>query len=253
MTLAMPDSIDVNALPSGYDAYLGYADGRWPTAKTLRARFPSAELVILTVTGRTVLGADGADVENGDLTPAEGAYWAMLKLAPPTMAGFRPVLYASVGAMGDVLEALHLAGIYRNQVRLLSAHYGAGAHICGPSSCGEISIEMDGTQWANQAIGLNGSVIDMSMLAENFFDQPTALTRTERIVQELPILRSGSTGMAVKRVQALLNLSGTPPLKVDGIFGPETEQAIRTDQTAAKITVDGIVGPATWSELLGVA
>ena len=32
MTLTMADSITPGNLPGGYDAYLGYVDGDWPTA-----------------------------------------------------------------------------------------------------------------------------------------------------------------------------------------------------------------------------
>jgi len=42
-------------------------------------------------------------------------------------------------------------------------------------------------------------------------------------------------------------------IKVDGIFGPETEQAVRTFQTSRDLAVDGVVGPQTISALHGVA
>jgi hypothetical protein len=245
MTLAMPDSTVVANLPSGYDAYLGYADGDWPTAKLLRAKFPAAELVVLTVTGNTIIGADGCDIESGDLTTAGGVSWANRKMA--AVPGFRPVLYASVGAMDGVLEALGAAKIRRDRVRLLSAHYGAGAHICGPVSCGEVQVEMDGTQWTNQFGFPN---VDMSVVAEDFFDQP--LTRTEMLVQELGTVRQGDTGNAVKTVQGLLGARGYP-VSIDGIFGPATFKIVATVQARAEITADGIVGPVTWPALLGVA
>jgi hypothetical protein len=249
MTLAMPDSTIVGNLPNGYDAYLGYVDGDFDTAAALRERFPAAELVLLTVTGDT-LAATGADVENFDLTPESGARWAKDKLGSDP--GSRPVLYASVGSMMPVVIALGAEGIPRASVRLLSAHFGDGPHICGPHSCGLISLEMDGTQWSNQSAGLNGAAIDMSMLAEGFFGEQT---ETERLVTELGIVRQGMTGAAVKTVQGLCNArEGAPitPLVIDGVFGPATEGQVKGLQQLFRITVDGIVGPNTWPVLLGV-
>ncbi|HEY1458071.1 MAG TPA: peptidoglycan-binding protein [Solirubrobacteraceae bacterium] len=47
----------------------------------------------------------------------------------------------------------------------------------------------------------------------------------------------------VERLQQALHV------QVDGTFGAETEAAIRSYQNAHGLTVDGIVGPATWSAL----
>ena len=51
--------------------------------------------------------------------------------------------------------------------------------------------------------------------------------------------------------QSLLNLAGaSPPLALDGDFGPLTEQAVKDFQTAHSITpVDGKVGEKTWPKL----
>lgn len=166
----MPDSITPAYLPGGYPAYLGYVDGRWPTAATLKALHPSAHILTLTVFGGNAV-ADGCDIETGDLTPAAGAAWIAGRLAA---GASRPVAYASVSVMSSVLAALSKHGIARGQVRLLAAHYGAGEHICGPSSCHEITTGvMDGTQWTDQFKGVNGAPIDMSVLSDNFFGTVT--------------------------------------------------------------------------------
>ena len=69
------------------------------------------------------------------------------------------------------------------------------------------------------------------------------------------VVASGSTGDAVRGVQEefrFRDLSGEPGrgLAVDGIFGPETEAAVRGFQQALGMTVDGIVGQQTWRALV---
>jgi hypothetical protein len=176
MTLAMPDSINVVNLPAGYPAYLGYVDGHWPTYAELKAKFPAAYHVGLTVTGGT-LNADGIDVEPGNPDAAAGAHWAHDKLAHSP--GSRPILYASMEGtagygMPDVLAHLAALGIPRNQVRLHAAHYTGHAHICSPAICrfgnGQpITYTADATQWTSEFPGHGGALIDMSELASNFF------------------------------------------------------------------------------------
>lgn len=63
------------------------------------------------------------------------------------------------------------------------------------------------------------------------------------------ILKRGSGGVTVRTLQNLLRARGFDPGPSDGVFGPATEGAVRCFQTAAGLTVDGIVGPATWAAL----
>lgn len=63
------------------------------------------------------------------------------------------------------------------------------------------------------------------------------------------VLRSGSRNSAVLYLQKLL-LSFLYPIEdLDGIFGPETERAVRAFQTENGLDVDGIVGRNTWNVL----
>jgi hypothetical protein len=163
--LTCADSIYPDNLPSGYDAYLGYVDGAWPTAALLPAKFPGHHILTITVRGGSTV-ADGCDVEAGDLTPAHGAQWAQHRIAA---GAHRPVIYASASAMSQVLSELAAVKVPRSSVRLLSAHYGHGEHICGPSTCRLVSVAMDGTQWTDQAPGSRGTRIDVSLLAADFF------------------------------------------------------------------------------------
>ena len=67
------------------------------------------------------------------------------------------------------------------------------------------------------------------------------LTWPELVVQVGP----GSTGDAVRAVQVLF-----ANLAVDGVFGPDTESAVRKFQEQWGVTADGIVGPITWHTLM---
>lgn len=59
------------------------------------------------------------------------------------------------------------------------------------------------------------------------------------------VLSEGSRGEAVKAVQAVVGTSQ------DGAFGPLTRDAVETFQRSKRINADGVVGPQTWTVLLG--
>lgn len=61
----------------------------------------------------------------------------------------------------------------------------------------------------------------------------------------LPALVMGSQGPSVLSLQQYLNLLGAE-IDEDGIFGPETRQAVLTFQAQAGVPQDGMVGPRTW-------
>ncbi|MBW4482832.1 MAG: peptidoglycan-binding protein [Tildeniella torsiva UHER 1998/13D] len=65
----------------------------------------------------------------------------------------------------------------------------------------------------------------------------------------LPVLRPGMEGDAVRQLQQRLRTKGFYSGTVDGVFGSQTEAAVRAAQAANNLTVDGIVGPATWRAL----
>jgi peptidoglycan hydrolase-like protein with peptidoglycan-binding domain len=64
-------------------------------------------------------------------------------------------------------------------------------------------------------------------------------------------LREGSTGDAVKALQALLNEFHASGLFVDGNFGPTTTTAVLSYKAAHGFPNDDIVGTHTWGQLLG--
>ena len=67
-------------------------------------------------------------------------------------------------------------------------------------------------------------------------------------------LRRGSTGENVRIIQAQLNrisdnYPAIPKQTVDGVFGANTENAVRTFQRIFKLSADGVVGKATWYKI----
>lgn len=61
------------------------------------------------------------------------------------------------------------------------------------------------------------------------------------------ILRKGSRGNNVKKIQAVLKITAT------GYFGSETDQKVRQWQQQHDLVVDGIVGDKTWAKLFPAA
>jgi len=53
----------------------------------------------------------------------------------------------------------------------------------------------------------------------------------------------------VTALQARLYEVGCGPLEADGVFGNETESAVKLFQTRRDLLADGVVGPLTWAEL----
>lgn len=77
--------------------------------------------------------------------------------------------------------------------------------------------------------------------------QPGAKTM---ISVEVETVRRGSTGPAVKRLQALLAANFGQTVVVDGNYGPQTSTGVLNVQRFFGITADDVVGPQTWGIIL---
>ncbi|MQM29753.1 MAG: hypothetical protein CRU78_04060 [Candidatus Accumulibacter phosphatis] len=69
----------------------------------------------------------------------------------------------------------------------------------------------------------------------------------------MPTLRRGSRGSAVADLQRRLGAAGFNAGAADGIFGSNTDAAVRAFQRARGLSADGIVGSMTWGALLNAA
>ncbi len=125
--------------------------------------------------------------------------------------------------------------------------------------CNGTTVTCEGlSQWGSQNLaqqGLNSTQI----LRSYYGDVETVLNAPIRgNTSSYPgtPLRVGSTGPNVVVIQVSLNriaqnYPAIPKIPaVDGIFGSRTEASVRAFQQIFGLTPDGIVGPATWYELV---
>lgn len=71
------------------------------------------------------------------------------------------------------------------------------------------------------------------------------LSGRKEIEYDMNTLRKGDRGQQVKALQKLIG-----GLTIDGVFGTDTETAVKAVQAQFGLTVDGIVGANTWGVLL---
>lgn len=76
----------------------------------------------------------------------------------------------------------------------------------------------------------------------------TAVTGSVQAAEQFPVLRKGSRGEAVTKLQQALCDRGYT-LKRDGIFGSKTLEAVKAFQADNGLVVDGIAGGKTWEKI----
>lgn len=125
--------------------------------------------------------------------------------------------------------------------------------------CNGTTVTCEGlSQWGSQNLAQQG--YNTNRILESYYgDVETVRNAPIRGYQSSypgTPLRQGSSGPNVVVLQTALNrISQNYPAipkipTVDGIFGPRTEAAVRTMQSIFGLNVDGIVGRATWYEIV---
>ncbi len=79
---------------------------------------------------------------------------------------------------------------------------------------------------------------------------PPSNVATSGTAGELQVLRLDDYGADVNKLQRRLSELDFYRGPIDGVFGLQTEQAVENFQRQAGLGVDGVVGVATWQELL---
>ena len=114
------------------------------------------------------------------------------------------------------------------------------------------------SQWGSQELAQQG--LTPAEILRNYYGNveivPNAPVRGIQSSYPGSPLRRGSAGPNVVTVQVELNriaqnYPAIPKIPVvDGIYGPQTEASVRKFQEIFDLEPDGIVGPATWYELV---
>lgn len=125
--------------------------------------------------------------------------------------------------------------------------------------CNGTTVTCEGlSQWGSQNLAQQGYTSDQ-ILRNYYGNVETVVNAPIRgITSSYPgsPLRIGSTGPSVVVIQTSLNrISQNYPAipkipTIDGIYGSRTEAAVRALQQIFGLTPDGIVGPATWYQIV---
>ncbi|MBE6638445.1 MAG: spore cortex-lytic protein [Ruminococcaceae bacterium] len=128
--------------------------------------------------------------------------------------------------------------------------------------CDGINTTCSGlSQWGTASLAEQG--LDYFEILKNYYGEDIEIVRNAPIgtpsdsAPSAP-LREGSSGNEVAILQTRLNrISANYPSipkinPTDGIFGPETESAVRKFQEIFSLSQDGIVGDATWYKVRSV-
>lgn len=67
---------------------------------------------------------------------------------------------------------------------------------------------------------------------------------------QAPIIKYGSKGAIVREIQAYLQQQKLYDGPVDGVYGPQTRQAVKSFQESLNLNADGAIGRQTWEAML---
>ena len=188
----------------------------------------------MAVLGAVAAGTafDGADSARA-LTPTTTGAHKAVGGQPASAAGAKtlPNVKLRQGARGEAVRSLQGRLNDHGQSLRVDGKFGPATNRGVRSFQSKKGLQVDGVVGIRTRTALNGTAASASS-------------------SDRPKLRRGDRNDAVRTLQEKLNAAGAS-LNVDGKFGPSTNRAVRSFQSAAGIGVDGVVGPRTWKKLDG--
>ena len=199
------------------------------------------------------------DYENDNMGFAAGEKYAEIWLNTiKDLTGITPLIYTQQSRVYKLVE------IQKAGYPLWVAKYGENPEInkfqpkqrcdgIDPYTTATI-FQYSSNFWPDKA--LYGNKLDCNVFYGSEDDWKALAGKSEikvmiNVAADLPELKKGTTGRAVRVLQFILGLEGFT-LATDGIFGAHTEVCVKSWQSVHNLTTDGIVGKKTWSKLLEV-
>ncbi|QSX04756.1 peptidoglycan-binding protein [Sedimentibacter sp. zth1] len=126
------------------------------------------------------------------------------------------------------------------------------------SFCDGVKVKCDGlSQWGTVPLAEEGkSALD---ILKNYYGDDIEIVENAPVSEDTEsypgtILRLGDIGNDVATIEVKLNRIGKnypaiPQVEEDGVYGPKTEEAVKTFQKIFNLNPDGIVGKSTWYKI----
>jgi hypothetical protein len=250
----MYDSDVAADIPTGAVIVAGYVDGEpgtWTAADW--ALHPNAKQV--QIVRAFVDAGDALDIENGAAMRQQAPAWVVAR----QKAGVaRPWLYVNKANWPDLQAII---------AKALGDGTSLGYWVADWSGEPHELEGADAVQYASPTLGSPGhydlSVVYGTLPSEPApaapvdepapppaASQPAPTTTGDDDVTLTEISAGTAASAPTKAAQTILNVKAGANLAVDGVFGNETETAVKAWQHFFGLTEDGIVGPDTWAVLI---
>jgi N-acetylmuramoyl-L-alanine amidase/Putative peptidoglycan binding domain len=144
----------------------------------------------------------------------------------------------NTGKPADLWPAVQLDA-YRRGVAAILKKIGAKPIMC----CGHKEYALPPGRKTDPTFDMDQFRKDVGAIMNGAAPAPVLIPAVDS--SNRPTLRRGARGDDVKRVQTKIGTN------VDGVFGANTEAAVREFQRAKGLVPDGIVGPKTWAAFDG--
>ena len=223
------------------------------TASWNKSREVPSWLLGWSLCGFLALGAIASTPTLAQLPTSEpGNNNSPIAQTPQTGAIVRPAL--KVGSRGsevtELQAALKLLGFYNGEVDGIFSKSTAKAVSEFQAAAGVAPDGIVGQDTWNRLFPAAPSASVENPIANT----PTTPENSEINPQpqptNFPVLRRRMRGPAIRELQERLRAKGFLRVSADGVFGRETEAAVKAAQRKYQLPADGIVGRATWEALL---